>query len=123
MKICRLAVLVSGVALVGVLGLCAALPALSQESGAWAAKAPMPAIRNEVAAASVNEALFGGSVGGGRYDLTRNEEYDPAANTWRVRRICRAAPIHDCSCFDGKIYVVGVSWARSTETQLRAHTE
>jgi len=36
----------------------------------------MLAIRNEVAAAAVNGKVyvFGGSVGGGRYDLTRNEE-------------------------------------------------
>src|SRR5689334_12349107 len=90
MKVCGqvVNVLVFGVALVGALGLCATVPALSQGSGAWSVKAPMPAIRNEVAAASVNGKLyvFGGSVGGGRYDLTRNEEYDPAANTWRARK-------------------------------------
>ena len=110
MKICRLAVLVSGVALAGVLGLGVALPALSQESGAWAAKAPMPAIRNEVAAASVNGKLyvFGGSVGGGRYDLTRNEEYDPAGNTWRVRKDLPSGANHMTAvASNGKIYVVG----------------
>jgi len=46
-------------------------PAFSQEAGAWTTKTPMPAIRNEVAAAALNGKLyvFGGSIGGGQPDL------------------------------------------------------
>src|SRR3982074_3675591 len=68
----------------------AAVPALSQNAttpGEWMAKAPMPAIRNEVAAVAVHGKLhvLGGSIGGGQYDLTRNEEYDPSTDRWRAR--------------------------------------
>src|SRR5215813_6986771 len=90
-----------------------AAPGWSQsgsQAGGWTVKAPMPAIRNEVAAASVNDKLyvFGGSVGGGRYDLTRNEEYDPATNAWRVRKDLPSGANHmTATAANGKIYVVG----------------
>src|ERR1700752_2743836 len=105
--------LLSNTALLAALMVASAMPALSQTTGpagVWAVPAPMPAIRNEVAAATVNGKLyvFGGSVGGGRYDLTRNEEYDPAANTWRARKDLPSGGHHMTAvASNGKIYVVG----------------
>src|SRR5262249_29834819 len=54
-------------------------------SGTWTQKAPMPAVRGEVAAAAVGDKLFalGGGVAGKA--VPRNEEYDPASNRWRER--------------------------------------
>jgi len=53
--------------------------------GTWTQKAPMPALRGEVAAAAVGDKLFalGGGVAGKA--VPRNEEYDPASNRWRER--------------------------------------
>ncbi len=98
--------------LVALMAACA-IPAFAQPAGpagAWTVKAPMPAIRNEVAAAAVNGRLyvFGGSVGGGRYDLTRNEEYDPATNAWRARKDLPSGANHmAAAAANGKIYLVG----------------
>jgi N-acetylneuraminic acid mutarotase len=89
------------------------VPAASQSTGGvWAVKAPMPAIRNEVAAAAVNGKLyvFGGSASekGGRSDLTRNEEYDPANNSWLTRKDMPFGGSHMiATSLNGKIYVVG----------------
>jgi len=54
-------------------------------SGKWTQKAPMPAVRGEVAAAAVGDKLFalGGGVAGKA--VPRNEEYDPATDRWRER--------------------------------------
>src|SRR5262245_18557267 len=53
--------------------------------GTWAQKAPMPAMRGEVAATAVGDKLFalGGGVAGKA--VPRNEEYDPATDRWRER--------------------------------------
>ena len=89
------------------------VPGASQSpDGLWAAKAPMPAVRNEVATAAVNGRLyvFGGSASekGGRSDLTRNEEYDPATNIWRARKDMPFGGSHmNATSLNGKIYVVG----------------
>ena len=61
-------------------------PAQSQTPpGTWAQKAPMPAVRGEVAAAAAGDKLFalGGTVAGKA--VPRNEEYDPATDRWRER--------------------------------------
>jgi len=49
-------------------------------AGTWTQKAPMPAVRGEVAAAAVGGKLFalGGGVAGKA--VVRNEEYDPASD-------------------------------------------
>src|SRR3984893_17323115 len=54
-------------------------------SGTWTQKAPMPAVRGEVAAAAVGDKLFavGGGVAGKA--VPRNEEYDIATDRWRPR--------------------------------------
>src|SRR5262249_61963082 len=92
------------------LGAGPAWPQATGPAGVWTVKAPMPAIRNEVAAASVNGKLyvFGGSVGGGRYDLTRNEEYDPATNSWRARKDLPSRANHmTATAANRKNYLVG----------------
>ena len=55
--------------------------------GSWAQRAPMPAVRGEVAAAEVGGKLY--AVGGNLEckALPRNEEYDPATNRWRARTL------------------------------------
>jgi hypothetical protein len=79
-----------GIAVIALLfagGLMVALaPAQSQTpAGAWTQKAPMPAVRGEVAAAAVGDKLFalGGGVAGKA--VPRNEEYDPVTDRWRPR--------------------------------------
>src|SRR5512139_2659004 len=69
-----------------VAALAPAAPAQSQTSaGTWTPKAPIPAVRGEVAAAAVGDRLFaiGGSVAGKA--VARIEEYDPATDRWRPR--------------------------------------
>ena len=76
--------------------------------GAWTQKAPMPAIRGEVAAAAVGDRLFalGGGVAGKA--VPRNEEYDPAADRWRARAPVPQARDHlGVAAVDGKIYAFG----------------
>jgi N-acetylneuraminic acid mutarotase len=94
------------------IGLWAVAPAKSESSspGTWLAKAPMPAIRNEVAATALNGKVYvlGGNVGGGASDLTRNEEYDPATDQWRVRwPLPRGANHMNAVTVNGKIYAIG----------------
>jgi len=92
-------------------GLCAAAPARSQSPGAgtWTTKSPMPAARNEVAAAAAGGKLYvlGGS-GGGRSDLTSNDEYDPATDRWRARADLPGGASHmNAVAANGRIYVAG----------------
>jgi N-acetylneuraminic acid mutarotase len=94
------------------LGFWAIAPAKSESAapGAWVAKAPMPAIRNEVAATALNGKVYvlGGNIGGGAADLARNEEYDPMTDQWRVRwPLPRGANHMNAVTLNGKIYVVG----------------
>lgn len=94
------------------LGLWAIAPARSEStaSGTWVVKAPMPAIRNEVAATALNGKVYvlGGNIGGGAADLARNEEYDPMTDQWRVRwPLPRGANHMNAVALNGKIYVVG----------------
>src|SRR5262249_62016120 len=51
--------------------------------GTWTQKAPMPAVRGEVAAAAVGDKLFALGGGGAGKAVPRNEEYDPATDRWR----------------------------------------
>src|SRR2546426_11102216 len=51
--------------------------------GTWTQKAPMPAVRGEVAAAAVDDKLFALGGGGAGKAGPRNEEYDPATARWR----------------------------------------
>src|ERR1019366_7746580 len=66
--------------------LTAGVPARSQsaEPGTWTTKAPMPAIRGEVAAVVFENKLYaiGGNVAGNA--VPRNEVYDPATDRWRM---------------------------------------
>src|ERR1700722_124098 len=97
----------------GLIGLWAIMPAQSEGSatpGTWTAKAPMPAVRNEVAAAAVDGEIYvlGGSVGAGQADFARNEEDDPATDTWRVRApLPRGANHMSAVAANGKVYAFG----------------
>ena len=89
----------------------AALGAIAQSQtppGTWTQKAPMPAVRGEVAAAAVGDKLFalGGGVAGKA--VARNEEYDPASDRWRERAPLPQPRDHlGVAAHDGKIYTFG----------------
>ena len=72
----------------------AALGTIAQSQtppGTWTQKAPMPAVRGEVAAVGDKLFALGGGVAGKA--VARNEEYDPASDRWRQRRaIISASP-------------------------------
>jgi hypothetical protein len=53
--------------------------------GTWTQKAPMSAVRGEVAAVAVGDKLFGLGGGVAGKAVARNEEYDPASDRWRER--------------------------------------
>jgi N-acetylneuraminic acid mutarotase len=73
--------------------------------GSWSRGTPMPETRNEVTAVAANDRIY---VLGGSYDLTRNEEYDPATRTWRSRAPLPAGASHvSATVQNGKIYAVG----------------
>src|SRR5262245_58564121 len=87
----------------------APLGAVAQSpAGKWAQKAPMPAVRGEVAAAAVGDKLFalGGGVAGKA--VARNEEYDPASDRWRERAPLPQARDHlGATGNNAKIYTCG----------------
>jgi N-acetylneuraminic acid mutarotase len=89
----------------------AALGTIAQSQtppGTWTQKAPMPAVRGEVAAAAVGDKLFalGGGVAGKA--VARNEEYDPASDRWRERAPLPQPRDHlGVAAHDGKIYTFG----------------
>ena len=84
--------------------------------GTWTQKAPMPAVRGEVAAAAVGDKLFalGGGVAGKA--VPRNEEYDPASNRWRERAPLPQPRDHlGVAVLNGKIYTFGGFTSRCTK--------
>ena len=89
----------------------AALGTIAQSQtppGTWTQKAPMPAVRGEVAAAAVGDKLFalGGGVAGKA--VARNEEYDPASDRWRERAPLPQPRDHlGVAALNGKIYTFG----------------
>src|SRR5206468_12096758 len=91
---------------------CVATAATAQSSpavpqGAWSARTPLPAARNEVAAAVVADKIYvlGGSVRETQYDLTRNEEYDTVTDRWRERAPMPHGLNHIASVsLNGKVY-------------------
>src|ERR1700726_4034952 len=75
----------AGMALCAVLiGLSAPARSQSVSPGTWTAKAPMPAVRGEVAAVVFENKLYaiGGNVANNA--VPRNEVYDPATDRWRT---------------------------------------
>src|SRR5260370_13253218 len=73
----------------------AALGTIAQSQtppGTWTQKAPMPAVRGEVAA--VGDKLFALGGGGAGKAVARNEEYDPASDRWRERAPLPPPPDH-----------------------------
>src|SRR6516165_6772894 len=92
------------------IGLCVSSPALPQpaSTGTWTTKAPMSAVRGEVAAAVFENKLYalGGNVGGNA--VPRNEEYDPATDRWRSRAALPAPRDQlGVAVVNGKIYTFG----------------
>src|SRR5215831_8652396 len=74
-------------------------------AGTWTQKAPMPAVRGEVAAAAVGDKLFalGGGVGGKAVF-----EYDPASDRWRTLAPMKAPRASvGVTVLRGKVYVIG----------------
>src|ERR1700676_5567413 len=101
------AALMLGAALIG---LSLAAPARSQTAspGAWTVKAPMPAVRGEVAAVVLANKLYaiGGNVAGNA--VARNEVYDPATDRWRTLAPMPLARDHlGLAVVNGKIYTFG----------------
>src|SRR5436309_15653830 len=77
-------------------------------AGIWTQKAPMPAVRGEVAAAAVDNKLFALGGGAGGKAVPRNEEYDPASDRWRERAPLPQARDHlGVATYGGKIYTFG----------------
>src|SRR5262249_3246734 len=81
-------------------------------SGTWTQKAPMPAVRGEVAAAAVGDKLFALGGGGAGKAVPRNGGDDPATDTW-TDRWGERAPLPQprdhlgVAVHDGKIYTFG----------------
>jgi Kelch motif len=77
-------------------------------AGSWTQKAPMPAVRGEVAAAVVDNKLFALGGGEGGKAVPRNEEYDPASDRWREHAPLPQARDHlGVATHGGKIYTFG----------------
>jgi hypothetical protein len=77
-------------------------------AGSWTQKAPMPAVRGEVAAAAVDNKLFALGGGAGGKAVPRNEEYDPVSDRWRERAPLPQARDHlGVTTYGGKIYTFG----------------
>jgi hypothetical protein len=102
------ACLASGL-LAGIVALAAPVhPQSATPPGAWMPKAPMPALRGEVAATVVGGKLYalGGTVN--RQAVARNEEYDPATDRWRERAPLPQPRDHlGVAVVNGKIYTFG----------------
>src|SRR5207249_1582441 len=85
-------------------------------AGIWTQKAPMPAVRGEVAAAAVDNKLFALGGGAGGKAVPRNEEYDPASDRWRERAPLPQARDHlAVVAVDGRIHVIGGRLAGAAE--------
>jgi N-acetylneuraminic acid mutarotase len=97
--------LMAGGLLLGKAGYSQAAP-----QGSWATKSPIPAARNEVVAAVVNDKIYvlGGNFPRVQYDVAANEEYDPATDRWRSRMPIPQGLNHMAAAvLNGKIYTVG----------------
>src|SRR5262249_43413196 len=76
--------------------------------GTWSQKAPMPAVRGEVAAAAGGDKLFALGGGGAGQTGPRNRENDPARNRWRERAPLPQPRDHlGVAVLNGKIYTFG----------------
>src|SRR5438046_1706286 len=93
-----------------------------QGQGRWHYRAPLPHARSEVAVAEVSGKVYViGGYADGFVDQPLNQEYDPAANTWRGRapmlrglnHVGALAPLPNprdhmgLAVIGGKIYAVG----------------
>src|SRR5260370_3200483 len=87
----------------------AALGTIAQSQtppGTWTQKAPMPAVRGEVAAVGDKLFALGGGVAGKA--VARNEEYDPASDRWRERAPLPQPRDHlGVAAHDRQIYTLG----------------
>ncbi len=98
-----------GVTLCLMLGATGAAQGQSGGQGSWIPKAALDMARNEVVAAAANGKIY--VLGGNtreKYDLTLNDEYDPAAGKWRSRAPIPSGANHmGAVSLNGKIYAVG----------------
>lgn len=82
--------------------------AFPSDLGRWESGAPMLTVRSEVAGAVVGDRIYivGGLTATGVTDAV--EEYDPAANRWRLRARL-PQPVHHpaAAALGGKLYVIG----------------
>jgi N-acetylneuraminic acid mutarotase len=83
------------------------LPAAAQ--GVWSTKAPMPAPREDAGAVTLDGKIYVlGGTAGDDAQITRNEVYDPAADTWRVLAPMPRGSHHlGVALLNGKIYTFG----------------
>lgn len=77
--------------------------------GAWAAGAPMPTARQEVAVAALGGRVFViGGFGPGAEPVATVEAYDPATDRWETRAPLPAPTHHAAAAVvDGRLFVVG----------------
>jgi len=85
------------------------IAALAQGVASWSLKGSMPYERAEIAVAAVNGKIYviSGSSSGLQANAL-NQQYDPAAGTWRELSPMPAVASHaGAAALNGKIYVVG----------------
>jgi N-acetylneuraminic acid mutarotase len=80
----------------------------------WTTKASMPTARAQLGVAVVNGKIYaiGGSnnTAAGPYVLSVNEEYDPATNTWTIKKTMPTARhSFGIAVYENKIYCIGGS--------------
>jgi N-acetylneuraminic acid mutarotase len=84
---------------------------IAEGQGTWTVKSPMPGgPRAEIPAVAVNGKIYvvGGSAKGISYNITRNEEYDPTTDRWRLRAPMPNGLNHSgTTALDGKLYAAG----------------
>src|SRR5581483_8619483 len=87
----------------------AGLPTAAAAQGVWTAKAPMPAPREDVGATAIDGKIFVfGGTAGDDAQITRNEVYDPAADSWSVRAPMPRGSHHlGVTVLNGKVYTFG----------------
>src|SRR5688572_7569648 len=97
-----------GMMLCLMIGFGGAAHAQSAGQGSWTPKAALDMARNEGVAAAANGKVYvlGGNTRD-KYDLTLNDEYDPATGKWRSRAPMPSGANHmGAVSLNGKIYTV-----------------
>jgi len=96
-------------------------------TNSWATKTPMPTSRAYLGATVIDNKIYAvGGISGpipGWYNVSTNEEYDPATNTW-TSKTSMSTSRHQVSvtAVNGKIYVIG-GWTGSLGSVLNINEE